>query len=104
MKLNLRTFILSLFLGIGLATFADPVLRISFVTPSIVRVQWSTSTPLQDNGTGACVYANQDLKVERVEKDDEIVFRSSELTVRYSKTTNGISFEDKDENGQNSAN
>lgn len=98
MKLNLRTFILSLFLGIGLATFADPVLRISFVTPSIVRVQWSTSTPLQDNGTGACVYANQDVKVERVEKDDEIVFRSSELTVRYSKTTNGISFEDKDEN------
>ena len=98
MKLNLRTFILSLFLGIGLATFADPVLRISFITPSIVRVQWSTSTPLQDNGTGACVYANQNVKVERVEQDDEIVFRSSELTVRYSKTTNGISFEDKDEN------
>ncbi len=94
----LKTIILSVFLGIGLAAFADPVLRINFITPSIVRVQWSNDGTLQENNTGACVYTNQSVKVEKTENGDEIIFRSSELTVRYSKTTNGISFEDKDEN------
>ena len=94
----LKTIILSVFLGIGLAAFADPVLRINFITPSIVRVQWSNDGTLQENNTGACVYTNQSVKVEKTENGDEIIFQSSELTVRYSKTTNGISFEDKDEN------
>ena len=93
-----KTIIICLFLGIGLATFADPVLRISFITPSIARVQWSNDGTLQENNTGACVYTNQSVRVEKTEKDDEIIFRSSELTIRYSKTSNGISFEDKDEN------
>ena len=92
-----KTIILCLFLGIGLATFADPVLRISFITPSIARVQWSNDGTLQENNTGACVYTNQSVRVEKTEKDDEIIFRSSELTIRYSKTSNGIIFEDKDD-------
>ena len=94
----LKTIILSVFLGIGLAAFADPVLRINFITPSIVRVQWSNDGSLQENNTGACVYTNQSVKVEKTENGDEIIFRSSELTIRYSKTSNGISFEDKEEN------
>ena len=93
----LKTIILSVFLGIGLAAFADPVLRINFITPSIVRVQWSNDGSLQENNTGACVYTNQNVRVEKTEKDDEIIFRSSELTIRYSKTSNGIIFEDKDD-------
>ena len=92
-----KTIIICLFLGIGLATFADPVLRISFITPSIARVQWSNDGTLQENNTGACVYTNQSVRVEKTEKDDEIIFRSSELTIRYSKTSNGIIFEDKDD-------
>ena len=92
-----KTIIICLFLGIGLATFADPVLRISFITPSIARVQWSYDGTLQENNTGACVYTNQSVRVEKTEKDDEIIFRSSELTIRYSKTSNGIIFEDKDD-------
>ena len=91
-----KTIILCLFLGIGLAISADPVLRISFITPSIVRVQWSNDGTLQENNTGACVYTNQNVRVEKTEKDDEIIFCSSELTIRYSKTSNGIFFEDKD--------
>ena len=93
-----KTIILSVFLGIGLATFADPVLRINFITPSIVRVQWSNDGTLQENNTGACVYTNQSVKVEKTENGDEIIFRSSELTIKYSKTNNGIIFEDKDKN------
>ena len=92
----LKTIILCLFLGIGLATSADPVLRISFITPSIIRVQWSNDGTLQENNTGACVYTNQNVRVEKTEKDDKIIFRSLELTVKYSKTTNGICFENKD--------
>ena len=92
-----KTIIICLFLGIGLATFADPVLRISFITPSIARVQWSNNGTLQENNTGACVYTNQSVRVEKTEKDDEIIFRSSELTIRYSKTSNGIIFEDKND-------
>ena len=94
----LKTIILSVFLGIGLATFADPVLRINFITPSIVRVQWSNDGSLQENNTGACVYTNQSVKVEKTENGDEIIFQSSELTIKYSKTNNGIIFEDKDKN------
>ena len=93
-------------LGVGLLlwgcfgfgfTSASPNLRISFITPSIVRVQWSNDGTLQENNTGACVYTNQSVRVEKTEKDDEIIFRSSELTIRYSKTSNGIIFEDKDD-------
>ena len=94
----LKTIILSVFLGIGLAAFADPVLRINFITPSIVRVQWSNDGSLQENNTGACVYTNQSVKVEKTENGDEIIFQSSELTIKYSKTNNGIIFEDKDKN------
>ena len=78
----LKTIILSVFLGIGLAAFADPVLRINFITPSIVRVQWSNDGTLQENNTGACVYTNQSVKVEKTENGDEIIFRSSELTIK----------------------
>ena len=91
-------------LGVGLfvwgcfgVSLASPNLRISFITPSIVRVQWSNDGTLQENNTGACVYTNQNVRVEKTEKDDEIIFRSSELTIRYSKTSNGIIFEDKDD-------
>lgn len=94
----LKTIILSYFLGIGLATFADPVLRINFITPSIVRVQWSNDGSLQSNGTGACVYTNQEIKVDKTENNDEIVFRSSELTITYSKINNAIRFEDNNNN------
>ena len=95
---KIKTILLSILLSVGLAVYAEPVLRIDFITPSIVRVQWSNDGSLQGNGTGACVYAKQDVKVERTENNDEITFRSSELTIRYSKTSNGICFEDNNSN------
>ncbi len=73
-------------------------LKIDFVTPSIVRVQWSANDKLMDNATGVCVYPKSNVEVKRAETDKEITFTSSELKVIYDKKTNSITYQDLDKN------
>ena len=41
-----------------------PNVKVEFVTPKIVRVQWSVDGTLPGNNTGACVYEKQKVKSE----------------------------------------
>lgn len=73
---------------------AQGKVKIEFITPSIVRVQWSPNDVFKDNETGVCVYKKSDVKVERKETDKGVTFTSSELTVGYDKDMTGLYFED----------
>lgn len=56
---------------------------VEFITPAIVRVQWSADGDLSGNSTGLCIYKPQHVKVKRL-KDEEsvLIIASSELIVK----------------------
>ena len=74
----MRYIFFYIILSFGLAINANPKLRFSFVTPSIVRVQWDPEGKFQNNNTGICVYSPQNVKVEQTETAEQI--RSEEHT------------------------
>lgn len=89
--------VISLFLfltTICALTCSAQKLNVEFITPSIVRVQWSPGADLKDNGTGVCVYPKTDVKVEKSEKGNDVFLASSELKVGYNKTTGHVYFID----------
>ena len=43
-----------------------PNVKVEFVTPKIVRVQWSADGALPGNNTGVCVYEKQKVKSEEI--------------------------------------
>ena len=57
-----------------LQVYADVQPKVTFVTPSIVRVQWSPSGELIGNGTTVCVYEPQKVKVSEKNSDGKTIF------------------------------
>ena len=94
----MRHIFLYIILSFGLAINANPKLRFSFVTPSIVRVQWDQDGKFQNNNTGICVYSPQNVKVAQTETAEQLVLRSSVLTVIMDKQTGSLTFKDKQSN------
>ena len=43
-----------------------PNVKVEFVTPKIIRVQWSADGSLPGNNTGVCVYERQKVKSEEI--------------------------------------
>ncbi|MCD8235755.1 MAG: glycoside hydrolase family 31 protein [Prevotellaceae bacterium] len=84
-----------LFLLCALSAKADKLPEIQFVTPSVVRIQWSEAGNTSGNNTGICVYVPQHVNVKKKETSDKIVYRSSELTVELDKSSTALSFYDK---------
>ena len=68
--------------------------KITFMTPSIVRVQWSIDSILEDNNTGICVYKPESVVVRIVKTDSSTVFMSPELSVEMMEDTYSLSFKD----------
>lgn len=91
----MRHIFLYIILSFGLAINANPKLRFSFVTPSIVRVQWNPDGKYQGNNTGVCVYSPQNVEVEKTETAEKVVLSSSQLTVIMDKRTGDLTFQDK---------
>lgn len=72
-------------------------LKVDFVTPSIVRVQWAAGGTLQNNGTGVCIYPQQAVKVKQRDRECYTEYASSALIVRVSKSTSAVTFIDRRE-------
>ena len=76
MKPNLnkikRIAFAALVLAMSVCGRASEQPRLTFVTPSIVRVQWNAHGVAFDegNGTGVCIYEPQEVKVARKQRDD----------------------------------
>ncbi|MCQ2258920.1 MAG: DUF5110 domain-containing protein [Bacteroidaceae bacterium] len=79
----------------ALAADAQNKVKIDFITPSIVRVQWSPNDVYQDNATGVCVYAQEAVQVSKAEKGAISSLSSSELIVEIDNQTNAVTFKDK---------
>ncbi len=76
-------FLLSLFSLFGLSRLeaAERTPSVSFITPSIVRVQWAASDSLRDNATGVCVYTPGKVDVKVSRSGDKTIYLSQELCV-----------------------
>ena len=51
---------------IAIAQVSSTKVKVEFITPKIVRVQWSADGSLPGNNTGVCVYERQKVKLEEV--------------------------------------
>ena len=71
----MKTISCALFLILSLSVRAQDV-KVEYITPKIVRVQWAADGQLQGNGTGACIWEKQ--------KD---IYKSEELTVEIDNGT-----------------
>lgn len=85
--------LLAAFLGIA-ATKAQQLPSVTFVTPSIARVEWSPTGDLPGNGTGVCVNKPETVSVKRTDSPSAVTYRSSELIVTVDKTTGALTFVD----------
>lgn len=68
---------------------------VSFVTPSIVRVQWAADGQLQDNATGVCVYQHASVEVAHQATATGDEYSTTELIVKVDKTTGAVTFIDR---------
>lgn len=59
--------------------------KVTFITPGIVRVQYTVGDKLEGNNTGACVYTSSDVETKHTIDDNLEVFSSDQLVVIYSK-------------------
>lgn len=75
--------------------FADVQPKVTFVTPSIVRVQWSPSGELSSNGTTICIYEPQKVKVSEKTRDGKTTYRTDELIVEVNHETGSLIFSDR---------
>ena len=55
--------------------------HVEFVTPSIVRIQWSPDGVVRSNSTGTCVYVSKKVPIRKKIKDDKTIYTSEELIV-----------------------
>jgi len=81
MKIRNIIFIVSLL--ISLCAKAGDV-KVEFITPTIVRVQWSADGSLPGNGTGVCIYQKQ-----------KEIRKSEELAVEVDKQSGAVTFTDR---------
>ena len=51
---------------IAIAQVSSTKVKVEFITPKIVRVQWSAGGSLPGNNTGVCVYERQKVKSEEI--------------------------------------
>ncbi len=81
--------------SVGLPLLADSILpTVRFITPSIVRIQWSPSGIATDNGTTVCVYPSTTVQVKQKQTPAAITYRSTELIVNVDRATGSVSFVD----------
>ncbi len=92
MSHRLLLFLSGLLLSLHVMSADMP--KLSFVTPSIVRVQWSVEDSLRDNLTGATVYGDSCFTVKTDCRDDKLVYATSELVVEMDKATGALLFKD----------
>ena len=88
-------FFLIILLYSNLLHAVDTRPNLQFVTPSIVRVQWSADGKLHRNNTGVCIYTPQQVKVKVINKDRKVFFITSELIVEIDKKTKALTFRDR---------
>ena len=69
--------------------------KVTFVTPSIVRVQWSPDGQLPGNATGVCIYSPHQVAVRQTRENGCRVLRSSLLKVSVDLKTTAITFTDR---------
>lgn len=101
MKKFLFSVLSTLFVSLSITAQED--LKVDFITPSIVRVQWSPvdnnakdKTPkFKSNDTGVCTYMQQNVKYSIKEKGNVTTFTSAELIVELNNTTHALTFKDK---------
>lgn len=82
---------ISLLLAIG--SKASQI-KVEFVTPSIVRVQWSPDGHLEGNHTGVCVYHLEKVKVKESNDGQCRTLASSELKVIIDRGAETVTFAD----------
>lgn len=97
-KSTLLLFLLSVFCtlawGDGQKVCAAGV-KVTFVTPSIVRVQWSPDGRLPGNATGVCVYSPRKVAVRETTAGGCRTLLSSALKVCIDLKTAAITFADR---------
>lgn len=81
--------------GLALQVGAQVKPKVTFVTPSVVRVQWNPSGDVNGNGTTVCVYEPQKVKVSEKTRDGKTVYRTDELVVELSHETMALTFIDR---------
>lgn len=71
-------------------------LKVEFINPSAVRVQYVPQGELTDNGTIVCLprEGGQEVAFRLSEKADRIVMKSSQLTVEIDRTTGALCYKD----------
>ena len=67
----------------------------SFVTPNIVRVQWSADGTLRGNDTGVCICHPQTVSITSSVRGHERVVMSSALCVSIDTLTEAVTFADR---------
>lgn len=76
------------------AVAAEVLPSVKFITPSIVRLQWSPTGSTAGNATGVCVYTAGEVRVRRKETPTAVIYRSAELTVNVDKASGTVSYID----------
>ena len=90
----------SIFVSLLSCTFAlhsmgEVLPKVTFVTPSIVRVQWSPKGEVRGNETGVCIYEPKQVKVSTKQRDGKTVYRTEELVVEVEHVTGALTFSDR---------
>ena len=68
--------------------------RLTFITPSIVRVQWSATGELNGNDTGVCTWQPRQVDVTETETATVHCYSSDMLTVEVNKESGAVTFRD----------
>lgn len=80
-------------IAFSLSAFSQ--IKVEFVTPDIVHVQWSVDGKNHDNGTGVCIYKKQTVDVKIDHASSDTFYHSSDLDVVVSSSMNALYFSDK---------
>ncbi len=67
---------------------------VQFVTPEIVRVQWSADNELHDNNTGACIYTPKNVETKKTVTSDSETVVSGSLKVVVDRKSGIVTFSD----------
>ncbi|MBQ7238122.1 MAG: DUF5110 domain-containing protein [Bacteroidales bacterium] len=81
-------------LTMGATLWAQQMPKVTFVTPSIVHVQWSADGQNADNETGVCTYTPQVVKCKVKTTDDKVTYKSACLLVTMNRQTGALTFAD----------
>lgn len=69
--------------------------KVTFVTPSIVRVQWNPLGEVNGNGTTVCIYEPQEVKVSEKNNGGKTIYGTDELVVELDHSTGALVFTDR---------